>query len=77
MPGNPHRNSSALNSIFTPDFFLTLSPSPDSRGEGGIRGYFAWPFMQGSGSFSGIITIQDHKFKIWIWKMKVSDKDKT
>jgi hypothetical protein len=47
MPGNHRRNSSALNSIFTPDFFLILSLSPDSGGELGIRGYFARSLWNG------------------------------
>jgi len=66
-----------VNFIFTPDFPLALPLSNDSGGEGGIRRYFAWPLIQCLGSFSGIITIQKHKFKILIWKMKVSEKNKT
>jgi hypothetical protein len=34
------RNSPVVNSIFTPNFPLTLPLSPDSGGEGGVRGDF-------------------------------------
>jgi hypothetical protein len=43
-----------VNSIFIPDFPLTLPLSPDSGGEGGVRGILTALFMQRLGELSKI-----------------------